>query len=337
MLLSLLSAARDQGTRAAARSAQERLDRETGPCFPLAMSPPLQADSERVNHRWSIDWALLEQSVHNPSSVARGEREVVHSVVTALDGRGRGSVVISVRRRLQRRTAMFLCDVERGILDVVGEVEPESDRAGLLFDDLLDDRPGSCAADAHELALGLLAGSLMLGDGRAPRPVRDWLDGTLGPGFQPAAFSATLADSGAEPIPVGEMLERVRDLLDACPSWLDESPLAHELAKEIWLREGRVAADPQRDAGAYRFLFEHRLIHRLELYRRMLIWMGWVWRCSGQPELSRSAQALVCQLSDEQYAVPAHPFHVELTTRSIKAAQARLHSSRANRRPAERA
>ncbi len=113
-------------------------------------------------------------------------------------------------------------------------------------------------------------------------------------------------------------------VLDACPSWLDPSPLTFELAEEIWLREGRTAADPDRDAGAYRFLFEHRLIHRLELYRRMLLWMAWLWKFSGEVELSRSALALACQLSDEQYAVPSHPFTVELTTRSLEAAQARL-------------
>ena len=81
-------------------------------------------------------------------------------------------------------------------------------------------------------------------------------------------------------------------VLDACPSWLDSSPLTFELAEEIWLREGRAAADPDRDAGAYRFLFEHRLIHCLELYRRMLLWMAWLWKFSGEVELSRSALGL---------------------------------------------
>ena len=255
----------------------------------------------------------------------RDELEIVHSVVTPVDGHGRGSVVISVRRNAQRRTAMFLCDVLRGIRDVVGEVEPETSPRGPA----VRRPPGRSRRPVRsrrpELALGLLAGSLMLGEGRPPRPVRDWIDGTLGPGFLPAALPASFAGSGVEPFGQGEMPERVREILDACPSWLDDSPLAQELAEEIWLREGRVAADPDRDSGAYRFLFEHRLIHRLELYRRMLLWMGWLWKCSGQPELSRSAQTLAFQLSDDQYAVPSHPFHVELTTRSLKAAQVRMH------------
>jgi len=65
----------------------------------------------------------------------------------------------------------------------------------------------------------------------------------------------------------------------------------------------------------------------------MLLWMAWLWKCSGQVELSKSAWALASQLSDEQYAVPSHPFTVELTTRSLKAAQVRLQTEawRSNR------
>src|SRR5262249_55308683 len=128
-------------------------------------------------------------------------------------------------------------------------------------------------------------------------------------------------------IPDDEMPARIRALLDACPSWLDRSSLTFELAEEICLREGRPVADPDRDAGAYRFLFEHRLVERLELYRRMLLWMAWVWKFTGSAELSRSALALAGQLSDEQYAVPSHPFAVELTTRSLRAAQVRLRTA----------
>ena len=62
----------------------------------------------------------------------------------------------------QRRTAAFLCDVERGIRDVVGEVEPESDRAGGLIEAFDKQPEGYCARDFPELALGLLAGSLKL-------------------------------------------------------------------------------------------------------------------------------------------------------------------------------
>jgi hypothetical protein len=332
-LLLLLSAARHEETRSLARSALQQSDRGTGQHSPLAMPGPSPPDTNQVHSNGSLDHHAGDRPGPFPAPVDRDQRQIVHSVVTPVDGNGRGSVGISVRRQSQRRTAMFLCDVQRGVLDVVGEVEPDSDRAGRLLDDLLDDHTGSCAADVPELTLGLLAGSLMLGGDRPPRPIRDWIDGTLGPDFQPAAFPASIAGWDSGPISSGELTDRVRDVFDACPSWLDDSALAQELAEEIWLREGRVAADPDRDAGAYRFLFEHRLIRRLELYQRMLLWMGWLWSCSGQAELSRSALALAGELSDDQYAVPSHPFHVELTTRSLMAAQVRMHAGRENRPP----
>jgi hypothetical protein len=235
--------------------------------------------------------------------------------------------VVSVNQMHQRRTAAFLCDVQRGIRDVVGEVEPESEGAGGLIDAFEQQPAGACARDVPELALALLAGSLMLSEVDANHPVREWLLGTLGPDFQPVELPTVIPDLKAASIDHEEMPQRALTILEACPSWLDVSPLTFELAEEIWLREGRDAADPTRDAGAYRYLFEHRLIRRLELYGRMLLWMAWLWRFSGLIELSRSAAALASQLSDEQYAVPSHPFAVELTTRSLLAAQARLRTA----------
>ncbi len=242
-------------------------------------------------------------------------------LVTPLDGQGRGSIVISSGASSQRRTVAFLCDVDRGICDVMGSVERESPDAGSLLDEIDSQTGADGIRDAPELALGLLAGCLTLCGPELPLTVRDWLDGTLGPGFQPSAFPATIAGLDTSSISPAEMPRRVDALLERCPSWLDSSPLTFDLAEEILLRQGRLSADPTRDAGAYRFLFEHRLAHRLELYRRMLLWMAWLWKCSAQPELSASALALQSQLSDEQYAMPSHPFMVGLTTRSLMAAQ----------------
>jgi len=321
-LLRLLSTARDPLTRAAARAALPRAD--AGAC---------RGDGDDAPP------ALVSQETRAPCQTARAGDEPSHNVrlapgqtgprvarclVAPVDGRGRSSIVISVNKLAQRRTAAFLCDVERGIRDVFGEVEPESPQAGRLLDDVNQETGADCVRDVPELALGLLAGSLMLCGPAVPAAVRAWLDGTLGREFQPAGFPATIPGLDPASVPGEEIPERAAALLDGCPSWLDASPLTFELAEEIRLREGRPAADPDRDAGAYRFLFEHRLIHRLELYRRMLWWMAWLWKCSGQVELSKSAWALASQLSDEQYAVPSHPFTVELTTRSLKAAQVRL-------------
>jgi len=255
------------------------------------------------------------------SPFSNGRPRVQGCLVAPVDGNGLSTIVISVQRMSQRRTAAFLCDLERGILDVFGDAEPESsDSAGLL--EYVDQyAEAECVRDVPELALGLLAGSLLLCQSSVPGAVRFWIDGTLGRDFQPAAFPATIAGLDPLSIPREEIPERAGALLDACPSWLDDSPLTVELAEEIRLREGNSAADPDRDAGAYRFLFEHRLIHRLELYRRMLLWMAWFWKCSDSIELSTLALACASELSDEQYAVPSHPFTVELTTRSLIAAQ----------------
>jgi hypothetical protein len=207
---------------------------------------------------------------------------------------------------------------------VVGEVETGSSAHVSLMETLSLDCGGDCVHDLPELALPLLAATLKLCARTVPLGVRDWLDGTLGPGFSPSELPTEVPGLDAWPIPQREMPRRARRVIEACPSWLDRSPLTFQLAEEIGLRKEGHAIDPVRDAGAYRFLFEHHLIHRVELYRRMLLWMAWLWRFSGDLELARSALALCCQLSDEQYVVPSHPFILSLTTRSFESAQAWL-------------
>jgi hypothetical protein len=246
---------------------------------------------------------------------------LVRCLVTQVDGMGRGSIGISVSQGSQRRTAAFLCDVRSGICDALGEVETESATAGGLLDELGEQADSDCAHDVPDLALGLLAGSLTVSASKVPPTVREWLDLMLGPEFQARMLPATIAGIDPSSIHAAEMPDRIRALFEECPSWLDLSPLTFQLAEEIRLREGSHSPDPDRHAGIYRFLFEHRLIDRLELYRRMLLWMAWFWKCSGSPELSTSALACATDLADEQYAVPSHPFAVELTTRSLVAAQ----------------
>ena len=154
--------------------------------------------------------------------------------------------------------------------------------------------------------------------------MESWLEATLGPGFRPRPFPGLgrrCRDRDEEP----DLQARVRELLDACPSWLDGSPLTFELAEEIYLREGGSRPRPERDAGAFRFLFEHRIIHRLELYRRMLLWMAWFWtRAAASWSSPRRRGSWRSQLADEQYAVPSHPFATVL----IGAQPARRHRSR---------
>ena len=192
--------------------------------------------------------------------------------------------------------------------------------AGALLEDRSPgDKPG---LEPAELALGLLAACLSLIPGPfGARPVVEWLELTLGSRFERQPFPARTA---TEPEPAGQFgsLRRAGHRGSrACPTWFDRSPLTFELAEEILLREGRVASDPERDSGAFRFLFEHGLIHQLELYRRMLLWMAWFWTCSGQADLAESAGILAWQLADEQFAVPSHPFAAGLMARSLDEAQ----------------
>jgi hypothetical protein len=300
-LLDLLGSARDLGIRAVAARAI--------PAEGSTSLPAVRADRDGGDLR-------------GPADAPDGR--IVRSVVTAIDWDGRAIVVVSARVREYRRTAAFRADVRRGILDVVGEIERDDSSAGRLFDHCVVQSEGRCAVDVHELAVRLLAGCRLLNGPDVPATVRIWLDATIGPDV--AALGRPGAFRGPDPgmIPDGELPERAAAILDACPGWLDRSALTFEMAAEIALREGDAPPDPVRDAGAYRYLFEHRLSDRLELLARMLLWMGWVWHASGLGELSRSAFVLGGQLADEQYAVPSHPFTVALSTRSLRAAQERL-------------
>jgi hypothetical protein len=246
---------------------------------------------------------------------------MIRSMVTAVDGEGAGAVVVSTGRGGGVSSAAFLCDVRRGIRDVLGVDEVDQEAEAALFDQFAELSSWQCVEDAPELTLGLLAGSLMLSGRDTPAAVRSRLDATLGAGFHTGAFLAAKPEWASAPIDPAVLAERSWSVLEECPGWVDRSPLTFELAEEISLRERRAAADPARDSGAYRYLFERRLIHRLELYRRMLLWMAFFWDAAEEDELSLSAGILAGQLADEQYAVPSHPFAVALTTRSLHEAQ----------------
>jgi hypothetical protein len=324
-LLRLISTSRDRATRTAARVA---LLKGAGKSSGDIELDAWSASVEASDPGGALGCAVGARSERfDDSALASGSwvTRLSCCLATPVDGMGRGSIVLSVNHAAQRRTAAYLCDVRHGICGVVGEVEAESSSAGGLLE-LVDRQAGANGArDVPELAIGLLAGSLMLCRSISPA-VRDWIEGTLGRAFQPRPFPATVPGADSTSIPWQEMPARVHALFESCPSWLDASPLTFELAEEISLREDRPAPlpDPERDAGLYRFLFEHRIIHRIELYRRMLLWMAWVWKCSARSELSRTALFLASQLSDEQCAVPSHPFAVELTTRSLRAAHGLL-------------
>jgi hypothetical protein len=259
-----------------------------------------------------------------PGVLAAQAPRLRRSLITSVDGQGRGTIVLAARGTRGIATAAFVCDLETGVSDVIGDVAANPARADAAYDDLTAELDRAVVEDAHELALGLLAGSLTITGPSAPAALRYWVEATAGPGLRPQPFPAAFPGWDPTELPLSAMAARARDVLDACSDWLDTSPLTLELAREIRLREGHASPDPKRDAGAYRFLFEHGLRRQLERYRRMLLWMAWFWKVSGDEPRGRSALALAWQLSDAQHVVPGHPFTVELTTRSLAAAQARL-------------
>jgi hypothetical protein len=256
----------------------------------------------------------------------------VKCLVTAVDGSGRGSIVLSATRSGERATAAFLCDLRRGIADASGQLEEETDQAGQLIDEIREQAGADSALAPPELALGLLAACIGLNSPPLSPTLLKWLGLTLGSQFECRPFPVPRTESAVAPLDSSDVRLRADAVLDACPTWFDNSPLTFELAEEIFLREGRVASDPERDSGAFRFLFEHGLIHQIELYRRMLLWMAWFWTCSGQADLAESAAILAWQLADEQFAVPSHPFATGLMARSLDEAQARLETGTDPRR-----
>ena len=262
------------------------------------------------------------------------------SLVSAVDAEGRATIAISTIREGIGRSAVFRCDVRGGVLRAMGRNEPEPTETGGLIHEAFLGLPSDCDAlrDVPELALRLLGGILLMGPrSKANASVRAWIDEILGPGFRPQPIPIPAPSlrpdrdphHRAEASLLADMPLHVRAVLDACPNWLDASALTVELAEEIELREGKDRlTDPARHAGAYRYLFEHRLIHRLDLYARMLLWMAWFWRFAEEPGLSDSAIAIAAELGDAQFAVPSHPFSRALTTRSLDAARLRIRERR---------
>lgn len=257
----------------------------------------------------------------------------VRSLVSALDGQGRGTIVFSTRPEAEpvRVTAAFLCNMATGVHDVVGQVDGLSELDPAEREPALDALAGQGELDvvegANELALRLLGGCVLLCGPSTPPVLRYWLEKAVHPAFRPLPFPTPFAGWDPASLPLAEMPARARAVLEACPTWYDDSALTYEMAEEIALRESMAAdPDPKRDAGAYRYLFEHRLARRLELYCRMLYWMASFWQAAGNEYLGRSALALAGQLADPQHAVPGHPFTVALATRSLAIAQVNLRS-----------
>jgi hypothetical protein len=258
-----------------------------------------------------------------PASLRVAQPQMVHTLVTGLDGEGRALVVLSATDGTARTSAVFQCDVRQGVRKVHGERAIESRHA----DALLDEIAGATAQhvrDAPGLAERLLRGSLLLCGPATTPALRYWLEKTLGPDAGPHPLPIPFPEWDPKTMVAEAMAAGAALVLETCPTWSDGSDLTYDIAEELLLREGGAPPDAHRDAGAYRYLFEHRLRGELELYRRMLLWMASFWQAAQDEPRGRAALALAVQLSDEQHAVPGHPFTVALTSRSLTRAQAQL-------------
>lgn len=313
--LRLLSFAHDPSTRWAALDALE--DRST--------DDPAVLNAWQSIARSHPDPGVVERAAEKLEDVSgtaivstrEAAPKLVRSLVTAVDGEGRSTIVLAAREGDRWAGAAFLCHVLRGIIDVVGQDGIGDHGLNEAFEALNEQSRCEVIEDAHDLAAGLLAGNLSLcGPGVTPA-LRYWIERTAGPEFRAHAGEGLFGDWDPSSLPFEEMRDRSRAVLEACPDWADTSDLTSDLAREISLREAGLEPDPKRDAGAYRYLFEHRFASRIDLYQRMLLWMAAFWRAVGNADLGQSALALAWQLSDAQHAVPSHPFFVELTTVSL--------------------
>jgi len=202
-LLELLATSESAETREAALAGLKNLD---------GGEDRVLRDSSVAAERWDDPGAghaqgVLELALDSSREIVLvGDPDrprLVNCLVTAVDGMGRGSVAISATRQTERCTAMFLCDVERGITDAIGQIEAESQGAGALLE-VAKARAGGLGIEGiPELALRLLAGSLSLSGPATARPVMEWLERTLGRGLEPRPLPAPTAECSLEPGKLG--------------------------------------------------------------------------------------------------------------------------------------
>lgn len=160
----------------------------------LAASPDLQTRTAAMAAR---------ARVRPPGVLVRSDEvdrpHLVDCLVTAVDGAGGALIVLSATRWNGPATAMFLCDVERGITGVLGQVETSAEGGRGLLQGAHQEAGSLGIAGDRELALRLLAGTFWLSGPDTPPTVLEWLEKTLGNRFQPAPFPAPAMDGGAEP------------------------------------------------------------------------------------------------------------------------------------------
>ena len=285
--LRLLVYAHDPATRAAALDALEG-GRRDDPVLTLAWSsiaetPPAPEVAERAR-RWLGSSTALAVAAGGRGPAQTSPR-LLRSLVTAVDGRGQATIALLAQSGPGRVAAAFLCDVECGIREVFGQTDGEDAVVDGVFEEFASQAESDRVENSPETALRLLAGSLLLCGPDTPPALQFWLEAVVGSDLRPHPFPTPFPGWDPESLPFEEMAERAAAVLAFCPTWLDVSGQTYEIAEELRLRYPGTPPDPRRDAGAYRYLFEHRFHERLEFYRRILFWMAAFWEASGDLEL----------------------------------------------------
>ena len=120
-----------------------------------------------------------------------------------------------------RRTAVFLCDVENGVTDAIGQLEAESPEAGGLLREVRAQAGGPGVEGVPDLALGLLAGSFMLNAGSTPAAGGGMARADPGPGLPASTVAGACWRLGCQ----ADEQRRVADLAQgksstpAPPGW----------------------------------------------------------------------------------------------------------------------
>src|SRR5205823_431165 len=138
----------------------------------------------------------------------------------ALDGSGRGSIVLTARDRGRWVGASFLCDVWKGVIEVIGEASDRPALASSFIDLFAEAEARELVEGVPDLADGLLAGSLLLCDRTTSPALRYWLERTVGPEFVPRPFPGLVGDEDLADHALDGMAGPARQILDACPGWV---------------------------------------------------------------------------------------------------------------------
>jgi len=135
---------------------------------------------------------------HSELAVASSDRDtgaslkrVQRSFVTAVGGDGRATIGISsaLAEGAGRATAVFVCDVVEGVVEVHGNIVEKSAR-DTEFEAILGGVTDEMLVDEPRLALALLAGCLTLSNPATSPALRYWVEATAGPELKPIPFRA---------------------------------------------------------------------------------------------------------------------------------------------------